>query len=170
MLTRIFKGAVGIFTGEGRWILLLAVAACAAGLYAWGAKGHAERDAVLAWADRTCAATGAPYRPASAVPVAPGAVATVYPPGVRCEQAVAQLVAFRRDAAESTAKLLADAMAAQDAKRARDLNAAAAAARDARAAATIMENANASIGPDDRVARDWFDALNRAGGLRAPAR
>lgn len=164
------RGAIGLIAGNGRWLLLLAVATCAAGLYAWGGRGHAERDAVIAWADRTCAATGAPYRPASAVPVAPGDVATVYPPGVRCEQAVAQLVAFRRDAAESTAKLLADRMAAQDAKRAHDLTAAAAAARDARAAATMMENANAAIGPDDRVGRDWFDALNRAGGLRAPAR
>lgn len=168
MLKRILSGAIGIFTGEGRWILLCAVAAAAAVLYAWGARGHAERDAALAWADRTCAATGAPYRPLT-VAQPGGPIPTVYPPGVRCEQAVADLAAFRRDAAVSTAKLLADAMAAQDVKRTRDLTAAARAARDMRAAATMMENANASVGPDDRVGRDWFDALNRTGGLRAPA-
>jgi hypothetical protein len=166
----LLKLALGALAGHGRWLLLLAVAAVAAALYAWGAEGRADRDHLVAWAERTCAATSAAF-PASAVePVPPARKVTVYPRGARCEAEIRSLVAFRRDAAESTAKLLAEAIAEQDAKRSRDVAAAARAARDARAAANLMENANAHVGPDDLVGRDWFDALNRTGGLHAASR
>lgn len=164
------KLALGAVTGHGRWLLLLAVAAVAAALYAWGAEIRADRDHLLGWAERTCAATSAAFPASAAGPVPPAKKATVFPRGARCEAEIRALVAFRRDAAESTAKLLADAIAEQDAKRSHDVASAARAARDARAAANIMENANAHVGPDDRVGRDWFDALNRAGGLHDPAR
>jgi hypothetical protein len=153
------KVAFGAVAGHGRWFLLLAVAAVAAGLYAWGAEGRADRARLQAWAERACAATSAPF------PASKG-----HARGALCEAEIRALVADRRIAAESTAKLLAAAIAEQDAKRSRDVATAARAARDARAAATMMENANAHVGPDDRVGRDWFDALNRVAGLHDPAR
>jgi hypothetical protein len=164
------KWAWGLVAGQGRWLLLLAVAAAAATLYAWGAHVRAERDGLIAWADRTCAATAVPFAASAVDPATPVGTVLVYPRGTRCEAEIRALVAFRHDAAISTARLLADAIAEQDAKRTRDVATAARAARDARAAATIMENANAKVGPDDRVGRDWFDALNRTAGLRDAAR
>lgn len=143
-----------IFGGSRSWWLLLVVAAAGAALYAWGAEGRADRDRMLGWGDTVCAAAGAELRPLKGGR------------GVACATAIRQLAAFRRDSEAATAKLLAENARVQAAKGAADLAAANDNARASRAAAALMEKANAEIGPDDRVARDWFDALNRTAGLR----
>lgn len=148
---------VGKAAGHRHWLLLLAVAAIGAALYAWGAEGRADRAQLLAWGDMICAAAGAELRPARGER------------GAECGAKVRELAAFRRDSAETTAQLLADNAREQATKSRADLAGATSAARAAAAAAATMENANAQVGPDDRVARDWFVALNRAAGLRAPA-
>jgi hypothetical protein len=129
-------------------------------LLAWGAQGHRERDQVVAWAKVQCAAAQAPYDPA------PKSKAK---PGEACAVAIADLAAFKTQAQTQTGQILADAMTDQARRTSRALDQARAAAAEARAAAQQMDAANAQVQADDLVGRDWFDALNRSGGLRDPA-
>lgn len=129
-------------------------------MLAWGAQGYRERDQVKSWATVQCAAAQAPYAPP------PKSKAK---PGEACAAAIAALAAFKAQAQDQTNQILVDAMADQAKRSSRALDQARAAAADARAAAQQMDAANAQVQADDLVGRDWFDALNRSGGLRDPA-
>ncbi|WP_157218715.1 hypothetical protein [Flavisphingomonas formosensis] len=132
------------------WMTILA-AIGAAGLITWLALGRAE---LQAFADRSCATAGAPY---AAGPDA-------------CETRILALATYERDTQAATARALAAAAAERESKAAADARAAQANDAAARSAADTMEKEDAKIGPDGRVDGDWLAALNRAGGLRAPAR
>ena len=129
-------------------------------ILAWGLQGYRERDQVIGWAKVQCAAAQAAYDPA------PRSKAK---PGEACAAAIADLAAFKAQAQTQTNQILVDAMAEQTRRNDRALNQARAAAADARAAAQQMDAANAQVQADDLVGRDWFDALNRSGGLRDPS-
>jgi len=128
----------------------------ALGVFAWGKHGYSERDQVVQWAKIQCAAAGAPYAPAKGKP------------GEVCGRAIANLVDFRSQTNAASAQILADALADQNTRNTRAAEQARQAADAARAAAEHMEAVNDQVQSDDRVGRDWFDALNRTGGLRDP--
>lgn len=136
------------------WLILLAACAVGAALYAWGAEGRLERDRVLAWRERVCAAGGINVR------------AATYKQG-DCIDRVIALSAFQRDALAASNSLQARALADGAAKSGRDLEQMRVAAQAARSAAETMEKVNAQV-EGDRVGADWFAALNRTGGLRDP--
>jgi len=154
MITKLLSIGWGWIGAERRWLVLLAIAGLGAWLYAHMAIAQAQRDALRAFADRTCAAAGAPYVAGAA----------------KCEQRIQSLAAFERDTNTETARILAEAIAERDGKTSADSLAARHAAEQARDAALNMEKADAKVGPDDQVNAAWFDALNHAGGLRPPKR
>jgi hypothetical protein len=154
----IAKRVIGWITGERSYIAFLAVAVAAAALYAWGALGRADRDKLVAWGNTVCASAGAELAPAKGAR------------GEACRARVADLARYERDVSAETARILADAAKDREAKATRDADRARQIAADARAAAEAMEKANANIGTDNRVGGDWFGALNRLAGLRAPGR
>jgi hypothetical protein len=165
LVTLLVRNGAGLL----RWIethrqdavMIALVIACAA-LYGWGATGQArraaERDRLAHWIDTACAAAGTTYQ--TAEPKA----------GVACMARIADLARYERDTSTESARILADAAREREAKAARDAEQARATAADTRATAEAMEKANGKVGSDDRVGGDWFAALNRVGGLRAPAR
>lgn len=126
------------------------------GLLAWGAQGYRQRDQLRAYAQEICAAAQSDYAPAKETA------------GVRCRKAVADLAAFKADTNAASVEILADAMTDQTTRNTRAAEQARQAAVAARAAAQHMEAVNGQVQDDDRVGRDWFDALNRTGGLRDP--
>uniref|UniRef100_UPI003B3AF9FA hypothetical protein n=1 Tax=Sphingomonas sp. TaxID=28214 RepID=UPI003B3AF9FA len=85
-----------------------------------------------------------------------------------CFGRIDALAAFERDTLAASNAALAAGLAEGRRKGVADRNIADLAARERRAASESMEAANARIGTDDHVGGDWFAALNRAAGLRAP--
>lgn len=137
-------------------LTLIALSIAAAGLYAWGATGRADLARLTATADGICAAAG------SAIEV------EGRKRGVDCRAAVARLATAEQQTREQTARILTDAAATRDRKAQDDIAAARRAAEQARIAARNMETAEHAIDQNNNVGGDWFDALNRLGGLRAP--
>lgn len=129
----------------------IAAAIGALAVIVWFALGRAE---LQRFADRICAAAGAPYAASADA----------------CEARIQALAAFERDTQAATARALAAAASERESKAAADARAAQANDSAARSAAEDMEKADAKIGADDRVDGGWLAALNRAGRLRAPAR
>ena len=122
------------------------------------AKWYAhEREQLQQWASVQCAAAGVAYDQPKGKD------------GTACAGAIADLAAFRRDTDQATAKILADALQDGAARNTKAAEQARQAADAARAAAQHMEAVDAAVPEDDRVGGDWFDALNRTGGLRQPA-
>jgi hypothetical protein len=138
-------------------IIIYALIGAAAALYAWGATASADRNALTAWANTTCAAAGAEFAPKNAER------------GEACTSHVLALAKLDREHAEASAKVLAEAMDKQQRLTNADLTAARKQMEAAAAAVKQMEQENAKIDKTDRVGGDWFVALNRLGGLREPA-
>lgn len=142
-------------------IMIALVITCAI-LYGWGAtteaKTAAERDQLAHWIDTACASAGSSYQTAKGKA------------GDACATAIAGLAQYQRDTTNQTATILAQAAHDHDTKASADATTAAANAAAAQAAHDTMEKADNAIASDDHLGGDWFAALNRLGGLRAPAR
>ena len=88
--------AAGATAGPGRAVLSPAgVAAAGAALYAWGAEGRADRDRMIAWGDRTCAAAGAELMAQDKAKR-----------GLACNAAILALARFKADANDASARAL----------------------------------------------------------------
>jgi hypothetical protein len=135
-------------------ILIYALMAAVAALYAWGATADADRHALTAWAKTTCAAAGTPFTGAGSSR------------GGACGERVMALSELNRAHSEATAKLLADAMNEQQRLAAADLTAARTEMQRAADAMRRMDEENAKIDETNRIGPDWFHTLNRLGGLR----
>jgi hypothetical protein len=135
------------------FLMLLVVAGVAAYLWFLFETTRSERDRALAWRTTVCSSVGAD----DAKPI-------------ECQQRIAHLAAFERDTLASSNSVRAAAAQQHVTKAAADVEAADRDRAIAGAAYHEMEQANAAIGQDDYVDGDWFAALNRTGGLRAPGR
>jgi len=138
--------------------VMLLLAAIAAGIYAWGAIARHDRDALIAWGNQVCASAGSELAP------------TKGKRGEACATSVAQLARDRLATAQQSAQVLAQAQTDHNARETADSAQRSTGIAAIAGAATNMEKVNAQVGQDDRVDGAWFAALNRAGGLRAPAR
>lgn len=138
---------------ERQILVGLAAGGAVLAVLAWGRHGYAERDELAAFAQEICAAAQSEYAPAKETA------------GVGCKKAVAELAAFRSETNAASAEILAGAIADASTRNTKAAEQARRAADAARAAAQHMEAVDAAV-EDDRVGRAWFDALNRAGGLR----
>lgn len=150
------KTLLAQIAGARAWLTLLVVAAAAAYLYAQLHAARSARDALVQWADATCAAAGTEFAPAGE------------PRGRACRLGVAHLAAFRNDTNAETARILADAAREREARLREDARIARDTAIAAADAARAMEKADAEIDSAGRVDRDWFARLNAVAGLRAP--
>ena len=159
-LLGIAKGAWALLSGSRETIILLALAGAAAGLYAWGATGRAERDRVNAWARQICLTAGGEFTGTKLQ-------GKDKPDG--CTALVASLAAYKRESQSATAATLARAADRSQVKAVADRTLAGAQASRRAATEQAMEKANESIAPDDRVGADWFDRLNDLAGLHPPA-
>jgi hypothetical protein len=137
------------------FIVLLVVASAGAWMYAEWRTARADRDDLQHRVELICTAGGADFAGA-------GNVAR----GVACKARIATLADFKNRTAEITAKTLADALAAHDARQLTDNQAARDAAEMARDAATRMENADAEAERRNLVDREWTAAVNGVAGLR----
>ncbi len=140
---------------EATFLVLLAVAGVGAFLYVQFQQVRADRDDLLHRAEVICARAGQDF-----------AATAKAPRGTVCAIAVAGLSGFKANSDQLTAKTLADAMAAHDARQLTDTQAARAAAEAARTAAQRMEIADAQAERRNLVDRDWFAAVNGVAGLR----
>jgi len=158
-------GKITGFDQARGYITLLAVAAAAAGLYAWGAIGHAEAGKLERQAELLCSAAGSQF---VAAPAKPGAKPKKGDRGKACLAEIRELAAFKRDTTDATNGVLAGAVAEQAAKARKDAARAAQDTAATRAAVERMEIENAAV-EGDRVSGAWFGALNDLAGLRDPA-
>lgn len=170
-MKRLGSALLGLVGGRDT-LLLLVLAAAAAGLYAWGATGRADRARLIAWADKSCAAAGAGFGPSRSTVTDSAGKQRMrnWKRGEQCEHRIAGLAQFERTTNAASVRLLAEAMDERERKTAADADTARQHAAAARAAADTMEKANARILQDDRVGDAWFSALNELGGLRASDR
>lgn len=146
------------FLGRHRADLtLLAVALAAAGLWAAYASSKAELAATLYRAERICAAAGSEF------------VVKQGQPGAACAKQVAQLAAFKAEAQDRTNEALITALREREEKQARDAERRHARLEARLTALATMTTAEEEV-RDDQVHGNWFAALNRLAGLRAPAR
>lgn len=152
------KAAWAFVTGSRDYALALAALAVALALYAWGATAARDRDALAAWSNATCLAAGSPAELGDAGKLDKDAAAKT------CRRVVADLVAFRRDSQAATSAALAKADSDRAAKAAADITTASNQAAARQVAGRKMETENEKL-ENDRVGPDWFDALNRLGGL-----
>ncbi|HET9510005.1 MAG TPA: hypothetical protein VFO80_02550 [Sphingomonas sp.] len=153
------RRALSWVKGEAAFLVLLAVCAAAAWLYVDYRHVRADRDDLAHRVEVICTAAGEEFAATK------GAAR-----GIRCKARVAAMVAFKANSDQQTAKLLADAMAAHDARQSTDNQAARAAAEAARSAALRMEAADAEAERRNLVDREWFAAVNGVAGLRAATR
>lgn len=144
---------------EAGFLVLLAVAAAGAWLYAEYQRVRADRDDITRGVELICAKAQSDW---SATKSAKR--------GVVCARRVADLLAFRTTADQETARLLAAAMAEANDRTLKDNRAARAAAEAARNAALRMEAADAEADRRNIVDREWTAAVNGVAGLRAPTR
>ncbi|MCC2976249.1 hypothetical protein LK533_06120 [Sphingomonas sp. PL-96] len=167
-MTKLFA-AIG---AAREWLTLLVVAGVGAWLYVQYSEARAERDALVTWAEVTCAGAGAPFEGSAEDRVDSNgkAVKVTFERGQRCRTAVTTAVAFKARSDQETAQLLADAMRVRETKAAADSALARTAAEAARDAALRMETADAQASATNRVDRDWFAALNDLAGLHAARR
>lgn len=151
-------GLLAKLKAEARFLVLLAVAAVGAWLYVHYRQVVADRDDLAHRAELICASSGAEF-----------AATSKLARGIACRAKVAGLADFRARTDEITARTLADALAAHDARQLKDNQAARVAAEAARSAAERMEVADAEAERRNLVDGDWFAAVNGVAGLR-PAR
>jgi hypothetical protein len=153
--------------GAREWLLLLALAALAAGTYVYARNVAADRDAWASWGRQVCAFAGT-TTDAATVEVATdkGQRKVKKARGQRCSEAVQDLASFRAGAQAATAQVLTEAQSARQGKTNTDIGAAAGNAADRRRALTNMEKLDAQLGDDDRVDGNYFAGINDLGGLR----
>ncbi|MDH4743159.1 hypothetical protein OMP43_03905 [Sphingomonas sp. CBMAI 2297] len=156
------------WVGSAReWLLLLSLAALAAGTYAHARRVAADRDAWASWGKQVCAFAGTTTDAAIVeVDTAKGKRKVAKARGQVCGEAVQDLAAYRARSQAATARVLGDAQAARAAKTNTDSGTAAANAADRRRAVTKMERLDAQLGDDDRVDGNYFAGINDLGGLR----
>jgi hypothetical protein len=149
----------GGLRGEIGFIVLLAVAGVGAWLYVQARHAERDRDVAVQRGELVCANVGVKWT--AKHPRGPGAA---------CADRASQLRTDREAIDRQTARLLSDAIQAQNARSIADTQAAQAAMARARAADTRMEKANADANAHDHVGADWIAALNDLAGLRRSAR
>lgn len=142
---------------EATFLVLLVVAGVGAWLYVDARRVRADRDDLAHSAEVICAGSGVAF-----------AASTQLKRGQACAAQVAALVRFKADSDQTTARTLAEAMAAHDARQTADTLAARHAAEAARSAAQRMEMADAKAERTNLVDHDWFSAINGVAGLRPP--
>lgn len=150
------KKLLSVLLGDSAWLVLLAVAAAGAWMYAEMRHAQAERDDLTHWAEVACATSGAAF-----------AGDDGEKSGTRCRLTIAGLADFKAKTDQLTAATLAQALADHDARQLTDNQAARHAADAARAAAERMEAADAKAERTNLVDREWFAAVNGVAGLRA---
>lgn len=139
------------FIGRNRsYLTLVILAVVAAGLWA-------ELKATVSTAERICAAAGSEF------------VVKQGQPGAVCARQVARLARFKAEAQDRTNEALIAALREREAKQARDAERRHARLEARLAALATMTTAENEV-HDDQVHGNWFAALNRLAGLRAPAR
>lgn len=150
------------------WLTLIVVAGAAAFLYWKFATVARERDQLRGFAAVACATAGAPFDASvDQVQGADGKLRTVKRKrGELCQARMLALAAFERDATKASNRALAGALEQHATKSEADASAAASNAAAAVSAARRMEQAENDVPQDDRVGRDWFDALNELAGLQ----
>jgi hypothetical protein len=152
------RGLFAKARAEAAFLVLLAVACVGCWFYVHYRQVVADRNDLLHRAEIICARAGQDF---NASPAAPR--------GKLCAAKVGGLAAFLTDTNRQTAKILADAMAAHDARQLTDNQAARDAAEAARSAAQRMEIADAQAERRNLVDREWFSAVNGVAGLRPQA-
>ena len=153
------RGLFAKLRAEAGFLVLLAVAVAGAWLYVEFQRMRADRDDAVQRAEIICAKAQSDWTATE------GAKR-----GVTCAARVAELLAFRTNADQETARLLAAAMAEASDRTLKDNQAARAAAEAARNAALRMEAADAEAERRNIVDREWTAAVNGVAGLRAPTR
>lgn len=138
------------------FIVLVAVAVAGAWMYVEWRTTRADRNALLQSAELLCTAAGAEFAGTQGLKR-----------GVACKARIAALADFKARTDQITAKTLADALAAHDARQLTDNLAAREAAEAARDAAHRMEIADAEAERRNLVDRDWTAAVNHVAGLRS---
>jgi len=154
----VLKGLFAKLKAELAFVVLLAVASAGAYFYVRAERAIADRDAVLHRAELICKSAGIDFlssRPRIA-------------DGVDCGTRVQRLAEWKGEAERQTAQLMAQALADNAARQARDNDAARRAAEAAQSAALAMEKADAEAERRNLVDREWFAAVNHVAGLRAP--
>lgn len=159
-------GKLSGFDQARGYVTLLAVAAAAAGLYAWGALAHADARALERQAELICGVAGSQF---VAAPPKPGAHARKADRGKACLERVRVLATFERETNTGTAEVLTSAMRDRNRKTQLDAQRAAGDAAATRAALERMEAQDAAI-QSDKVGADWFGAVNHLAGLRDDGR
>jgi len=154
----VLKGLFAKLKAELAFVVLLAVASAGAYFYVRAERAIADRDAILHRAELICRSAGSDFlskRPRVA-------------DGVDCGTRVQRLAEWKGEAERQTAQLMAQALADNAARQARDNDAARRAAEAAQSAALAMEKADAEAERRNLVDREWFAAVNHVAGLRAP--
>lgn len=166
-----FSAATGWLRREFSWVILLVVAVAITSAYVAYRQIRADRDDLLAFAERTCASAGQGFdasdektRNDKGKPVI-----AHYPRGKLCGVHVADLASFRLQVADVTSATLADARVAHEKRVGADLGAAQHDTAAGAAADLKMEERDAQIAPDDRVDGNWFAAFNDVAGVHPPA-
>lgn len=144
---------------EAGFLVLLAVAGVGAWLYVQFQQVRADRDDAVHRAEVICAKAQSDWNATRDAKR-----------GIACAARVAELLAFRTNADQESARLLAAAMAEANDRTLKDNQAARAAAEAARNAALRMEAADAQAERRNLVDREWTAAVNGVAGLRAPTR
>lgn len=155
------KGAWSIATASRASIAFYAVAAIAAGLYAWGASAAGDRDALKIWTSATCQLAGAGElgEQAKLGKLDQDKAAKL------CRHKIVELATYKSRAESAASAALATAIVDRLEKSASDLILASDQAAARQAAADHMETANNEI-ENDSVGPGWFAALNSLAGLR----
>lgn len=148
---------LGLALRHRSFLVVLAIAIVAGGLWVRGEHAIADRDRAVAVADGICAAAGSAWMPEGAGP---------RDRGKACRISVADLAAFKAKAIAESARLLAEHERDRANRTAGDVQEALRAASRTAAAARRMEKANEQVPEDDRVDGSWFAALNDLAGLR----
>lgn len=159
--------ATGWLRAEFGWVVLLAAGIALMGVYVLYQRLEADRDALLNFAQVTCARSGQTFdatvdqaRAANGKPVL-----VRHARGMLCAARVAALADFERNAAIASASTLATAKTQHDDKLETDRTAARSNDTRAAAAAAELEKKNATVKTDDRVDGDWFARLNDLAGM-----
>lgn len=167
LIRSLLGAAFGWLCAEFGWVVLLAAAVALLGVYVLFQRLEADRDALLEFAQATCARAGQPFA-ASVDQTRDASGKTVrakHARGVLCAARVGALADFERDTAIVSARTLADARTGHEARLETDR--AAATANDTRGASAraAMEKQDATVKADDRVDGEWFARLNDLAGM-----
>lgn len=159
--------ATGWLRAEFGWAVLLAGGVALMGVYVLYQRLEADRDALLHFAQVTCARAGQSFdasidrtRDAKGKPVL-----AAHGRGVLCTARIAALADFERDTAIASANTLAAAKTDHDDKLENDRFAATTNDTRTAAARAALEKKNATVQADDRVDGEWFARLNDLAGM-----